>query len=114
LGKPTTCSLDVLLSSLFGTWLQHPYFAFSSRLAWWIASVYDAHSDPALIPPADGVAQDSYVTLSRAIPSRLRQMHVDMVHDRIFMLAYPAYVQYNAIARSIDEHAVAASCMNLH
>lgn len=41
------------------------------------------------------------------MPARLRQFHVDLVHNRVFILAYVAYVHYSAIAETVDQHAAA-------
>ena len=37
--------------------------------------------------------------------ARLRQLHVDLVHNRVFILAYATYVHYSAIAQSVDQRA---------
>jgi hypothetical protein len=94
--------LHVLLASLLQTWLQYPYSDFSSSLSGWISSIYGAHKHPALVPPAEGEVQESYLTVSRAMPARIRQLHVDMVYERIFILAHTAYLHYNAVAQAVD------------
>jgi hypothetical protein len=100
---PKFPALHVLLSSLLQMWLQHPYSEFSSWLAVWICSIYDARALPALVPPAEGDPQDSsYFVVAREIPARIRQLHVDMVYERIFSLAHSAYVHYKAVAQDAD------------
>jgi hypothetical protein len=49
---------------------------------------------PALMfpPSANGAARNAFLALARAIPTRLRQFHVDMIHRRVLMLAYRARV----------------------
>jgi hypothetical protein len=108
--KPHFPSLDVLLASLLGTWLEQPYSAFSTRVATWLSYVYSARADPALVPPplecdAGAPDHDAYMALARVIPPRLRQFHVDMIHGRVFMLAYPAYMHFSAVASAVDERA---------
>jgi len=102
---PQFPALDTLLSSLLGTWLQQPYSRFSSRLATWITSIYGARADPALVAPAEGGTLGPYLRLSRTIPARLRQLHVDLVHKRVFMLAYAAHVYYSSVAQTVDRRA---------
>jgi hypothetical protein len=82
---PQFPSLDILLSSLLTTWLQRPYTSssFCLRLAAWIVSSYEARGDDALKPPIESDAQH-YLALCRAIPPRLRQLHVDLVFGRVF------------------------------
>jgi len=99
---PQFPSLDVLLSSLLQMWLQHPYSAFSLCVGVWISSIYDACAHPALTPPAEGDLKAPYFAVARAIPLRIRQLHVDMVYERIFVLDYPAYERYKAIAQAVD------------
>ena len=99
---PKFPAVHVLLSSLLQMWLQHPDSDFSSTLAWWICAIYDACAHPALAQPAEGEFQGPYFALARAIPARIRQLHVDMVHERIFILAHSAHVHYNAIAKEVD------------
>jgi len=41
------------------------------------------------------------------MPARVRQLHVDLVHNRVFILAYAAYVHYSAIAQTVDQRAAA-------
>ena len=41
------------------------------------------------------------------MPARLRHFRVDLVHNRVFILAYVAYVHYSAIAETGDQHAAA-------
>jgi hypothetical protein len=82
--------------------LQQPFSKFSIVLSVWISSIYDAYGHPALVPPAEGDFQEPYLAVARQIPARLRQLHVDMVYERIFVLAHQAYVHYNAIAQAVD------------
>jgi hypothetical protein len=106
--KPQFPSLHTLLSSLLGTWLQQPFSPFSFRLAVWITSVYEARDDPALVRgPSEGGALGPYLRLCQMMPARLRQLHIDLVHNRVFILAYAAYVHYSAIAETVDQHAAA-------
>ena len=101
--EPQFPPLCTLLSSLLGTWLQEPYSRFSSRLSTWITSIYEARADPALLGPAKGGALEPYLTLTRMIPARIRQLHVDLVYERVFMLAYAAHVHYSAVAETVDQ-----------
>jgi hypothetical protein len=100
--EPQFPTLDILLSSLLETWLQEPYSDLTSRVATWIVTIYDARGDPALMTPTERSDRESYLALSRAIPARLRQLHVDMVHERVFLLAYSAYKHYLAMAKTVD------------
>jgi len=54
------------------------------------------------VGPAEGGAPEPYLSLARSIPAQIRQLHVDLVHDRVFMLAYAAYVHYSAVAETVD------------
>ena len=101
--EPQFPSLSTLLSSVLGTWLQEPYSRFSSRLSTWITSIYEARANPALVGPAKGGALEPYLTLTRMIPERIRQLHVDLVHERVFMLAYAAHIHYFAVAETVDQ-----------
>ena len=105
--KPQFPSLHTLLSSLLGTWLQQPFSAFSMQLAVWITSVYEARDDPALVGPTEGGTLGPYLRPCQTMPVRLRQLHVDLVHNRVFILAYVAYIHYSAIAQSVDQCAAA-------
>ena len=53
--------------------------------------------------PVKGGALEPYLTLTRMIPTRIRQLHVDLVHERVFMLAYAAHVHYSAVAETVDQ-----------
>ena len=105
--KPQFPSLHTLISSLLGTWLQQPFSPFSFRLAVWITSLYGTRGDPALIGPPEGGALGPYMRLCQMIPARLRQLHVDLIHNRVFILAYAPYVYYSAIAETVDQSAAA-------
>ena len=98
--EPQFPSLCTLLSSLLGTWLQEPYFKFSSRLSTWITSIYDVRADPALVK---GGALEPYLKLARSIPARVRQLHVGLVHEHVFMMAYAAHLHYSAVAEAVDQ-----------
>jgi hypothetical protein len=101
--EPQFPPLRILLSSLLGTWLQEPYSKFSSRLSTWITSIYDVRADPALVEPVKGGALEPYSKLARTIPARVRQLHVDLVHERVFMMAYATHFHYSAVAEAVDQ-----------
>src|ERR1700691_1797656 len=100
--EPQFPALDTLLPSLLGTWLQQLYSKFSSHLATWITSIYGACTDPALVASAGGGTQEPYLKLPRTIPVRLRQLHIDLVYERVFMLAYSAHIHYSAIVQIVN------------
>ena len=51
---------------------------------------------------AGGGTQEPYLKLPRTIPVRLRQLHIDLVYERVFMLAYSAHVHYSAIVQIVN------------
>ena len=61
----------------------------------------------ALVGPPEGDALSPYLRLCQTMPAQLRQLHVDLVHNRVFIPAYVAYVHYSAIAQTVDQRAAA-------